>query len=215
MSLADHGDPKGAERAPPESAETSETAVVRTAVGAVRDGDPEAFGQLLELYQRRLFGLALMMVRRPEGAEEVTQDAFVRAYTRLDLYDERRPFYPWLATIAVRLAQNWLRRHARVSIREGTQIDPERDAGSTTDPIDELIADERGRRLWRAVAALSSGERTAVALHYRQGMKVSDVAHALGVTSGTVKTLLFRARRKLRDTVDAAAGSAGHRKEPT
>ena len=60
-----------------------------------------------------------------------------------------------------------------------------------------------------------AGERTAVALHYRQGMKVSDVAHALGVTSGTVKTLLFRARRKLRDTVDAAAGSAGHRKEPT
>ena len=70
-----------------------------TAVGAVRGGDREAFGRLLELYQRRLFGLALMMVRDPEGAEEVTQDAFVRAYTRLHLYDEDRPFYPWLATI--------------------------------------------------------------------------------------------------------------------
>jgi RNA polymerase sigma factor (sigma-70 family) len=63
------------------------------------------------------------------------------------------------------------------------------------------------------VAALPSGERTAVALYYRQGMKVSDIARALGVTSGTVKTFLFRARRKLRSTVDAAADSRRHREE--
>lgn len=86
---------------------------MRGAVRAVRGGDREAFGLLLERYQRRLFGLTLMMVRDPEGAEEVTQDAFVRAFTRLHLYDEHRPFYPWLATIAVRLAQNWLSRHNR------------------------------------------------------------------------------------------------------
>ena len=64
-------------------------------------------------YQGRLFGLVLMMVRQPAGAEEVTQDAFVRAYTHLHHYDDQRPFYPWLASIAVRLAQNWLRQHGR------------------------------------------------------------------------------------------------------
>ena len=93
----------------PDSAEASETAAVRAAVSAVRGGDREAFGQLVESYQKPLFGLVMMMVRDPEGAEEVTQDAFIRAFTRLGHYDESRPFYPWLATIAVRLAQNWLR----------------------------------------------------------------------------------------------------------
>ena len=180
----------------------------RSAVHAVRRGDREAFSVLVELHQRRLFGLTLMMVRDPSGAEEVTQDAFVRAFTHLDVFDERRPFYPWLATIAVRLAQTWLRRHARVTTREGAALGPESDpAATTTDPLGELINDESSRRLWRSVAALPSGERTAVFLYYRQEMKVSDIARALGVASGTVKTLLFRARRRLRRTVNDAGGA--------
>lgn len=175
---------------------------MRSAVRAVRGGDHEAFGRLVKLYQRRLFGLTLMMVRDPSGAEEVTQDAFVRAFTHLDLFDEHRPFYPWLATIAVRLAQTWLRRNVRVTTGEGTALEPGRDPAATApDPLGQLITDERGRHLWRAVAALPSGERTAAFLYYRQEMKVSDIARALGVTSGTVKTLLFRARRRLRHTV--------------
>lgn len=178
-----------------------ETSEVRVAVRLVRRGDREAFSRVVALYQRRLFGLALMMVRAPEAAEEVTQDAFVRALTHLDRYDERRPFYPWLATIAVRLAQNWLRRHTRVTTREGAVLDPRLDDAAATDPLDALITDESDRRLWPSVAALPSGQRTAVVLYYRQEMKVNDIAHALGVTSGTVKTLLFRARGRLRNAL--------------
>jgi RNA polymerase sigma-70 factor (ECF subfamily) len=215
MSLSDLGYLDDAKRSPHDPEEAAETAAVRAAVRAVRSGDREAFGRLVDRHQKRLFGLTLMMVRDPEGAEEVTQDAFIRAFTRLDLYDEHRPFYPWLATIAVRLAQNWLRRHSRMSIREGAQIDLEGEPALTADPLEKLIADERGRQLWRSVAALSSGERTAVTLHYRQEMKVSEIAHALGVTSGTVKTLLFRARRKLRGAIDDTAESPGHQENPT
>lgn len=193
-----------------DSAEASETAAVRAAVSAVRGGDREAFGQLVESYQKPLFGLVMMMVRDPEGAEEVTQDAFIRAFTRLGHYDESRPFYPWLATIAVRLAQNWLRHHSRMSTRESGPIDQEREPAPAADPLDKLITEERGRQLWRSVAALPSGERTAVTLYYRQGMKISDVAYALGVTNGTVKTLLFRARRKLRGAVVATTDSVGY-----
>lgn len=216
MSLVDPDDlddQNGAERSPPTAPEIPEADAVRAAVVAVRNGDREAFGQLLKLYQRRLFGLSLMVVRSPEGAEEVTQDAFVRAFTRLDMYDESRPFYPWLATIAVRLAQNWLRRDTRVRTREGTPIEPERDHGPTADPVDKFIVGERDRQLWQAVAALPSGQRVAVALYYRQGMKVREVAHALGVTSGTVKTLLFRARRTLRTALKTEPGFAGHQEE--
>jgi RNA polymerase sigma-70 factor, ECF subfamily len=74
-----------------------------------------------------------------------------------------------------------------------------RDRGASAEALATLITDERARQLWQAVARLSSGERTAVILHYRDEMAVRDIARALGVTSGTVKTLLFRARRHLRE----------------
>ncbi len=190
-----------------------EMGVAGAAVRAVRLGDREAYGRLVELYQRRVFGLALMMVRHRSGAEEVTQDTFLRAFTHLDQYDEHRPFYPWIATIAVRLAQNWLRRHARVRMHEPTGLEPMDEPATTTDLLDELITDERGRHLWRSVAGLPSGERTAVILYYRDEMKVRDIARALGVTSGTVKTLLFRARQRLRRALDDAG--AIHQEEST
>lgn len=181
-----------------------EASAVGRAVRAVRQGDTQAFAPLVERYQRRLFGLALMLTRQPSAAEEVAQDAFVRAFTHLDAYDERRPFYPWLATIAVRLAQNWLTRNARVAAREGREVEADLDSAVVSDPLVALIADERDRWLWRSVAALPSGERTAVILYYRQEMSVRDIASALGVTGGTVKTYLFRARQRLRRTADDA-----------
>jgi RNA polymerase sigma-70 factor (ECF subfamily) len=173
-------------------------------VRSVRRGDREAFGHLVRGYQGRLFGLVLMMVREPAGAEEVTQDTFVRAFTHIGQYDDRRPFYPWIAAIAVRLAQNWLRQHGRTVQREGTALDSVDEPGaSNSGSLSALIDDEAKRRLWRAVAALPSGERTAVILYYRDEMAVSDIARALGVTTGTIKTFLFRARRHLRERLSA------------
>lgn len=177
-------------------------AVVRDAVQAIRRGDSQAFERVVGLYQRRLFGLALMMTRDPAGAEEVAQDALVRAFVHLDAYDERRPFYPWLSSIAVRLAQNWLVKRARDTTREGTAIAEDHAAAAPgADPLAALIAGEDDRRLWRSVAALPSGERTAAILFYREDLSVRQIAFALGVTAGTVKTLLFRARRRLRGTL--------------
>lgn len=181
----------------------SDGELVRAAVAAVRGGDRDAFGRVIELYQRRLFGLALMMTRDPSGAEEVAQDAFIRAFVHLDSYDTARSFYPWISTIAVRLAQNWLVRRTRASTREGAEFELDRAAApaGSADPLAELITDERDRRLWHSVSALPSGERTAVILYYRQEMSVLEIARALGVTGGTVKTLLFRARQRLRRTL--------------
>lgn len=204
--------PAQAGRDPTAEVPESETRIVRSAVQGFRRGEGEAFNRLVELYQGRLFGLALMMVRDPFEAEEVTQDAFVRAFTRLHLYDENRPFYPWLATIAVRLSQTWLRQRARVSARETTPLRPEiDDRNSGGDPLGDLIADEEGRQLWRMVAALPSGERTAVFMYYQQEMKIIEIARALGVTRGTVKTLLFRARRRLRKRMGGIDGLGAYR----
>ena len=171
----------------------------REAVADVRRGRRDAFERLVRQYERRLFGLVLMIVRQPAAAEEVTQDAFVRAYTHLDLYDDARPFYPWLATIAVRLAHNRLLQQQRRMHREGGSLHRTPEPGVDDTVLAGLMANERNHALWQTVAALPAGERTAVVLHYRDDLSVQTIASALGVTTGTVKTLLFRARRHLRE----------------
>ena len=178
----------------------------RDVVRALRGGDRDALAQIVQRYQRRLFGLVLMMVRHPAAADDVTQDTFVRAYMHIDQYDDGRPLYPWLAAIAVRLSQNWLQRDARLRAREGTPLDgvAEPSADADADALSALIVGERDRHIWRAVAALPSGERTAVILYYREELAVREIAEALGVTTGTVKTLLFRARRHLRERLEVA-----------
>ena len=191
-----------------ESAENRDT---RIAVGLVRAGKRNGFARIVEIYRQRLYGLAIMMLGDPAEAEELVQDAFVRAYTRLALYDETRPFYPWLATIAVRLAQTRLRFRQRRPVEPLERLENDGEGAgraehpdeSVEDPLEELITAESARRLWARVSALPSGQRTAVMLYYRQEMKVGEIATALGVSEGTVKTMLFRARKKLRASVDS------------
>ena len=105
----------------------------------------------------------------------------------------------------MRLAQNWLVSRGRTVRREGTALESAPEPAEDPSALAGLVAGERRRELWDAVASLSSGERTAVMLFYRDEMAVGDVARALGVTTGTIKTLLFRARRHLRERLGAAS----------
>ena len=177
----------------------SEQEQLLAAITAVRSGDQNAFAQIVRLYQKRLYSLALMFVRDRAGAEDVVQEAFVRAYTHLNRYEEIRDFYPWIATITARLALNW--RRGRVHVRFLEPDAPQTDVASPQDLLGESIVEERAKQLWLAVSSLSQGERTAVLLFYKQDMSIADVASVLGVTIGSVKTLLFRARAKLRKSI--------------
>jgi RNA polymerase sigma-70 factor (ECF subfamily) len=174
----------------------SEQGTLREAIAAIRGGDQEAYAQIIRLYQKRLFSLALMIVRDRAGAEDVVQEAFIRAYAHLHRYEEIRDFYPWIATIAVRIAQNWRRSRARLQTQDDDA--PHAELAAPQDVLGEILVDERAAQLWQLVSRLPRGERTAVLLFYQQDMKVTDVARVLGVTPGSIKTLLFRAREKLR-----------------
>lgn len=174
----------------------SEQEQLLAAIAAIRSGDQDAFATIVRLYQKRLYSLALMFVRDRAGAEDVVQEAFVRAYNHLHRYQDVREFYPWIATITARLALNWRRSRARLVFQEPDSSQSE--APSARDLLGESIVEEGARELWKAVNTLSQGERTAVLLFYKQDLGISDVAKVLGVTAGSVKTLLFRAREKLR-----------------
>ena len=177
--------------------ETARRGEARRALAAVRSGDTEAYGQFVALYEARIMSLCLALMRNTGVAEELAQDVFVRAYRYLDSLDDARPIYPWLAKIAYRLAQTrWQRERREAALRAeaGEQLSSDRGAEG---PLAAAIADEEARRLWRAVHALPQGERAAAVLYYRDGMDVRGVADVLGVSTGTVKTFLFRARKRL------------------
>ena len=185
------------------STKAQEIALDQLLVARFKDGDEGAYNEMVSRYWGRIYAMVHQLLRNPQDAEEVTQDAFVRAFIHLRQYDDSRAFYPWLAAIAVRLAQNWLRQHGRVVRHEGSTLDEANEPGTAAAALSALLTDERSRRLWRAVSGLASGERTAVLLYYRDSMPIRDIASALGVTSGTVKTFLFRARRHLRERLTA------------
>ncbi len=172
-------------------------------VSRVLNGGRDAYNEIVSRYQTRLFALLLMLIRVRFCEEEVTQVEFLRAYTNLRSYDLNRPFYPWLATIAVRLATNWINRTGARQQRSTSDFDITKLPTPVPSPAEELEKHQVERDLWTHVADLPQGERTAVLMFYKQELSVSDIAGILGVTQGTIKTFLHRGRSHLRTRIES------------
>ncbi len=179
------------------------------AVHTIRAGDVQAYATIVRQFQGSIMTLCTAMLRDRQAAEELAQDVFVQAFRRLDAFDVRRPMKPWLVKIAYRLAQQRWRRQANEAVRQRAVAGLVRQDHSDVQPGDGLRADEQAESLWQAVYALSEAQRTAVVLYYRENLKVEDVAEAMGIASGTVKTHLFRARRQLHADLQARGFDEG------
>lgn len=157
--------------------------------------DQEAFRELVALHRDRAYGLALRMVRSPADAEEVAQDAFVRAWTALPGFRAEARFGTWLHRIVVRRA---LDRVAALRRRAAREADPETAAEPATQepPRDEQAV--LRLRLERLMETLTDAQRSTVALYYHEDRSVEEIAETLGLPTGTVKTHLSRARAALR-----------------
>ena len=167
-------------------------------------GDERAYRQLLELYQRQVYTLALRMVRQVEDAEDLAQETFVRMFRALDRYDPSRPFPAWLFTIASRLCIDHLRRRR---LRPVSLF--QREAGSTEERMidvedpglrpDELTSHgEEERRAQELIDSLPPHYRIVVLLRHQQGLSYEEIADALHLPLGTVKARIHRARALLK-----------------
>jgi RNA polymerase sigma-70 factor (ECF subfamily) len=166
------------------------------AVRAVLGGDNEAFAVIVRQYQGAIRTVATVILRDPQAALEVTEEVLVRVWQGLKSYDSTRSLKAWLMGITHRVASDYQQQRAGRARKErgyaqtGVRPAPEQ-------PLDALLADERSRMLWQMVDGLPAGERVAIVLFYREGLSVEQVADTLGVSPGTVKTSLFRARKHL------------------
>jgi RNA polymerase sigma-70 factor (ECF subfamily) len=178
-----------------------------------RGGDPDAFAALVAPLQRRAFGLAYRMVGEPEEAADVTQDALVRAFTRIGDFRGDASFATWLHRIVHNTALDalrWRARHPVEPLDPGAerQGDPVREpVAVAAGPEDIAVRADERRAIERALAALPPEFRAAVVLRDLQGLDYEEVAAVTGVSLGTVKSRLHRARARLRELLSEAEGT--------
>ncbi len=184
------------------------------AVARARAGDADAFRVLVDAYRDRAFGLALRIVRSREDAEEVAQDAFVRAWRGLPAFRADARFSTWLYRIVMRRA---LDSAATLRRRLGREVPLDETGGAdrggsaegargASTPGPDAPADARARRLEGLIARLTGAQRVVVTLYYYEDRTIAEVARTLGVPDGTVKTHLHRARAALRAAWIRAGG---------
>jgi len=177
-----------------ENVVVTEAKVVRRA----KDGDLAAVAELLGDHATQAHRLALHILRNQADAEDATQTALVKAFTNLGRLDEKRPFAPWLLRIVAREAL-MLRRAERTRLAFWQrQAQAEESAESTESAV---IVRAEHQELWRAVNRLKDDDRLILTLTYFMGMGEADVATALGIRRGTVKSRKHNALVRLRALV--------------
>ncbi len=185
---------------------TAEAAWTRAATR----GDRQAFGRLVDLHKRAVYGLCVRLLRDAEEARDAAQEAFARAYGALGSYDAAQPFAPWLLRIARNHCLDVLRRRLPESQRVELDADPDRAAAprELADPSaprgdDVIERRELAGALERAVSALPANYREVVHLFHVEHLSYKEIAVALDVPIGTVMTWLHRARVRLKDALTA------------
>jgi len=173
-----------------------------------RRGDVAAFADLVEKYQHRLFNAVHRMVAHDDDAQELTQEAFVRALQGIRRYRGQSRFYTWLFRIALNLCINHVRRPRPVALScltdagqpLGRQADALRELVDqrTRSPGDQAQLHETHQRALQALAELDPAARAVVVLRDIEQLDYADVAAALDVPVGTVKSRLARARLAIR-----------------
>lgn len=178
-------------------------------VDLARAGNREAYDELIRRYQRSIWGLACLLLDDRFEAEDLTQEAFLRAWLNLDLLSDPAKFAPWLRRIIFGTSIDWLRVFRPDLYRLAdiqTELELSGQAAATESALDRLQAIELRQRIWDAVSRLPPRYRLPLTLFHLDGLSHSKVAEALGVSVSTVRSLVTRARRKLQPMLSSYAG---------
>ena len=166
-----------------------------------RQGDKAAFGKIIEAYQTPVYNLAYRMLNNAGEAEEAAQEAFIRAYTRLDSYDPAHKFSTWLLSITSNYCIDQIRKRRALllSIDEPLAPHPALMSDRSKGPEAQLMANEQQELVQSLLAELAPDYRQAVVLRYWYEMSYEEIAEVMDTTVSAIKSRLFRARRQLAD----------------
>lgn len=179
-------------------------------------GSRTAFEEIVRRYDRDVLRLALNLMRRPEDARDVYQEAFLKVYKNLHRFRFECSFYTWLYRVVTNVCLDQLRRRQSRPEDQAPEIhsdrneevsgpdffDRQRTDRALSDPERQLRGKEIGARIATAMTRLSPRERVVFEMKHYQGLKLRAIGDALGTTEETVKNSLFRATRKLRTQLE-------------
>ena len=166
-------------------------------IAKIKEGDPGAYANLVEKHKKMAFNVALQLMGNREDAEEIAQDAFLKAYQALDSYKGESKFSTWIYRIIYNTAISRLRKKKL----EVSSIDEDYSASvnikSTQSAIQNFRSKERKKYLNLALQQMSGDERTLITLFYLEENSVEEVCSITGLSASNVKVKLHRARKKL------------------
>ena len=175
-------------------------------VALCQQGQGEYFEQLVRRYMEKAFHIAFDFTRNAETAKDLSQDAFLRAFSNIRQFDGRSSFYTWFYRIVVNLCLDHARRSGRVAweslenLSETTGESPQL-ADTSFLPEEEAIAGEAKRRANQTLETMPKKQRTAFLLRNHQGLSIADIAKVMKTTEGTVRVYLHRAVAALRQSL--------------
>ncbi len=182
----------------------------RELVAKAQKGDREAYRELVERYQQRAFSIAFEIVRRHEDAEDIVQEAFVKAYLKLKDFHGKSSFYTWLYRIVCNMAIDVQRKRTRrggdalefdEKILNSEQLDTSYLGGSKESPQDAFLRKEKGSQIEQALQGLTEEHRAVIVLREIEGLGYDRIAEIVGVSKGTVMSRLHYARKKLQQAL--------------
>jgi len=166
-------------------------------IEAVRNGNVQAFSFLVEKYQKLVYTLALKLLKKPEEAEEMAQDTFIKAFQKLDSYEGKSKFSTWLYSITYNACISELRKR-RIEFKslDDRQIS-DQDEQKMHDYYRETRKEDQEKYLNLALARLPEDDQVLVTLYYYENQSMDEISQITGLTVSNVKIKIHRDRKKM------------------
>jgi len=170
-------------------------------IRSVMDGNSDAYGALVQRYQRPIFNLMYRVSGSYEDAKDLAQETFIKAYEKLDQFRMGSRFFPWLYTIGFNHARNFVRRGKPIQAASNEDCDEQSGLDYPSQHEERMCARIDLLRVYRALDQLPVDYREAVILHYHEGLSMEDISAALQLSVSGAKMRVHRGIKKLREIV--------------
>jgi RNA polymerase sigma-70 factor (ECF subfamily) len=174
----------------------------RDIIRRIKNGDRNRFADLVDRYKQPVFATMFRMTGHRDDAEDLAQEAFVKAYESLRLFDQEKPFFPWLYTIALNLARNHVKRKQKLRFEKYTSLAETHNPDGYA-PDEALHRLQQAEQLRRAMMQLPLPLREAVSLRFLEELTFDDIAAILGVSLSAAKMRVYRGLEKLSDLMNS------------
>ncbi|MDD2430434.1 MAG: sigma-70 family RNA polymerase sigma factor [Firmicutes bacterium] len=162
-------------------------------------GHKDSFDEIVMRYSGKVYNLSLRMLRNPANAEDLTQEAFLRAYRSLDTYNPAYPFLNWLLKITSNLCIDRLRRERDVSFTETDETLDFKSQETYPDPENAVLYNEKLTEIEKVLVSLPPRYQLVLVLRFVEDLKYEQIAEILEAPIGTVKTQIHRARKLIKE----------------